>query len=272
MAEVIRGVGSNISAAIFDKGRRSAGKSERAGMRAAQERYDTGLTQTEAALSESRDRSLSAYKPYQEFGQTGIDRINAMQPFSYNPSDITKSPAYQFRLQQGISGVNRGMGASGFLNSGNRAIALNDYAQGLASTEYENDWQRKFAEYQNEFGNNMQIVGIGGTAADRAAGVESGYGTNVANARQNYAMNSAGIETGIGGSFASQRLDIANSWAASNMYAADQNAQAFDRYIMPMMGGGMGSMMGAGGGGGISGGGGSGGGGSMPSWGMSWGG
>lgn len=51
-----------------------------------------------------------------------------------NPGSLTSMPGYQFGLNQALEGVNRGAGASGLLNSGNRLAALEDrgnsYAQG----------------------------------------------------------------------------------------------------------------------------------------------
>ena len=56
-----------------------------------------------------------------------------LQPgFQFSPQD----PSYQFRLQQGQEAVNRGAAKSGLLDSGNRLAALQDYGQGMASTEY----------------------------------------------------------------------------------------------------------------------------------------
>lgn len=61
----------------------------------------------------------------------------------HNPtSTLQADPSYQWRLNQGLEGVNRGMAATGGLGSGNRATALNDYAQGQASTEFQNIYNR----------------------------------------------------------------------------------------------------------------------------------
>lgn len=67
--------------------------------------------------------------------------FNAMlQPgYQFNSSD----PSYAFRMDQGIAGVNRGAAKSGLLDSGNRLTALNDYAQGTASTEFGAEFARR---------------------------------------------------------------------------------------------------------------------------------
>jgi len=58
--------------------------------------------------------------------------------------DVTTSqdPSYKFRFDQGLEAVNRTSAGSGLLTSGNRLAALTDYGQGMASTEYANQFQR----------------------------------------------------------------------------------------------------------------------------------
>jgi len=57
---------------------------------------------------------------------------------------LAADPSYQFRLDQGLESVNRAAGASGHRLSGNRLVALNDYAQGAASQEYQNAFGRAY--------------------------------------------------------------------------------------------------------------------------------
>lgn len=55
-----------------------------------------------------------------------------------NPSSITSTPGYQFQLDQGLAAVNGSAAAGGYLNSGNRATALEKYGQDYASTQLQN--------------------------------------------------------------------------------------------------------------------------------------
>lgn len=77
------------------------------------------------------------------------NRVNSLLD---NPDSIQQSAAYKFRLGQGMEGVNRSMAAKGLLGSGNRLAALNDYAQGQASQEYDNQYNR----LASLLGQNMQ--------------------------------------------------------------------------------------------------------------------
>lgn len=70
--------------------------------------------------------------------QTQMNQMLQPGGAAFIPSD----PSYQFRLSQGLEGVNRGAAKSGMLDSGNRLAALQAFGQGMASTEYQSQFQR----------------------------------------------------------------------------------------------------------------------------------
>jgi hypothetical protein len=55
-----------------------------------------------------------------------------------NPSSITQSPTYNFAMQQGTAAVNGSMAQGGYLDSGNRASALQTEGQNVATTQLQN--------------------------------------------------------------------------------------------------------------------------------------
>lgn len=59
-----------------------------------------------------------------------------------NPDSIAETNAYKFRLNQGQQALERSAAAKGMLTSGNTLAALLEYGQGLASTEYGNEFNR----------------------------------------------------------------------------------------------------------------------------------
>lgn len=65
-------------------------------------------------------------------------QLNSLMTGSFKPTD----PSYKWRFDQGLEALNRTMGASGLLHSGNLLAALSDYGQNQASTEYSNQFQR----------------------------------------------------------------------------------------------------------------------------------
>jgi hypothetical protein len=119
-----------------------------------------------------------------------------------------KSTGYDFRLNQGIDAVKSGFAGSGMLQSGATMKALNDYGQGMASSE--------FGNYLGALGNQQ---GLGLSAASAQAGVGQNYanslgniyqaqGNNLANAALVKSQNTAGALNslaGIGGNILGQQ-------------------------------------------------------------------
>ena len=106
------------------------------------------------------------------------------------PTDVTEQddPGYKFRLQQGNDAIQRSAAARGGLLTGGTAKALSDYAQGSASQEYGNVYNRALSTFDNNYNqfNNDQtnkfnrlasLAGFGQTAA----GQLSNAGNNAAN-------------------------------------------------------------------------------------------
>lgn len=77
-----------------------------------------------------------------------------------NLAKIDQSPSYQWRYDQGLEAVNRTAAAKGMLGSGNRLAELTKYGQGMASQEYEAEFQRQLAakKLENDIrAQNMQM-------------------------------------------------------------------------------------------------------------------
>jgi hypothetical protein len=131
------------------------------------------------------------------------DAYSQLQGLLANPQSLTKMPGYQFGLNQAMEAVNRGAGASGMLNSGNRLAALQDRGEG-----YARDWQKQMynellgnvgaATSVDQLGLGAQQQGYGQLA--NLAGVNAGSPQAAAAAllggRQN---QSNSIGAGIGG-------------------------------------------------------------------------
>ncbi len=148
---------------------------------------------------ELRNRLLDLYRPYADVGPRAISRFerslgrNMDAPgfrydgtppkfeyegappvfegrdrFSFSPQNILSNPAYQFRLEQGLKAIDRANAARGFRGSGKRLTDLVNFASGLASTEYENEFARQLAmnrenyqrglgEYQLDYGREADL-------------------------------------------------------------------------------------------------------------------
>jgi len=77
-------------------------------------------------------------------------------PFAFDYKDFDQNPAYQFVRDQGLQATDRLQAKNRNLGSGNRLTAAQNYASGLASTEYGNEFGRQLdtynVNYDNRFG------------------------------------------------------------------------------------------------------------------------
>jgi hypothetical protein len=106
---------------------------------------------------------------------------------------LANDPAYQFRLQQGQQALEQSAAAKGTLRGGATLKSLQDYAQGMASQEYQNAYARALQEYQNKVA--AQQTGYGQALGAYQANLQPGqfgatlgqqqYGTDVNAALQN---------------------------------------------------------------------------------------
>ena len=91
------------------------------------------------------------------------------------------SPGYQFSLSQGEGAINKQAAAGGSLYSSNTLGALNNYAQGTASNQYNN----YISQLMGMAGmGNQASAGVGTAATATGQGVANSYG-NIGNANAN---------------------------------------------------------------------------------------
>ena len=134
---------------------------------------------------------------------------------------LQSTPGYQFQLQQGDNAINAAAAANGTLNSGNQALALSNYNQGLAGTTY-NNYVSQLQPYLNSAA--TAAGGIGSTYAGLGsglAGVATGVGGSLANLSQGQGNAAYGAQTSIGNANANASLAGLN--ASGNILNAGMN-------------------------------------------------
>ena len=109
-------------------------------------------------------------------GQGG--QAGGAQPYNFSTDD----PSYQWRLQQGLEGVQKSAAANGTLLTGGTLKDLTAFGQGMASTEY-----------QNAFGRKNTLADLGLRAAGGQASAGTSYGNGASDQLSNIGnANSAG--------------------------------------------------------------------------------
>jgi hypothetical protein len=154
-----------------------------------------------AGYTGARDATLGYYQPYQQTGVNALNRANDMQSggFQYSPTD----PSYAWRLGQGVDAIDRSAAARGQILSGGNLKALTRYGQGLASTEFANDFAR-----------NNQLAQLGLSGTNGAAQAQQNYATGLANTQSGYATGTANTLFGAADGRTGARYNRGNAIAA----------------------------------------------------------
>jgi len=169
-------IGGSAVAGLLGAGMQ-ANAAESAAEKQAQAARDAAALQEKMYQQQRQD-----YAPYREAGYTALKDIAGMKDYlthQYDAQDFQAGmdPSYQWRLQQGQQAANQAANMSGGLLSGNTLRGMQDYTQGLASTEYGNAFNR----YQTQRGNIYNTL----------AGI-AGIGQNAQNTTSQLAANTAG--------------------------------------------------------------------------------
>ena len=147
------------------------------------------------------EKQQADQKPYLEQGTYGINTLGALMRPNADTSAILKNdPSYQFRLKQGQQALDRSSAARGMGYSGAQLKAAQDYGQGMASTEFQNYYNR--------------LAGLA-QGGQQAANTLGGMGSNYANSAGNTFANLSNAQTNILGQQANAR---------ASGYAANANA------------------------------------------------
>jgi len=150
----------------------------------------------------------------------------------FTPQDFAAGidPGYAFRLQQGQMANQRAANVAGGALSGNTLKGLQDYTQGLASTEYGNAFDRYQKQRQNIYNTLASIAGIGQTgqtATNTAA-------TNATNAATQLGVGSAAAQAAGGVGSAQAYTNAINN--AANNYTLASLLNQRGNVAMPVQG------------------------------------
>jgi len=115
------------------------------------------------------------------------------------PGEFTESPGYQFTLNEGLNAQQNALSAMGANRSGKHIKAATDYAEGMASTEYDNflsRWYQSLTPYQSMAGLGLTGAQTTAQAGSQAAGGAAQAQIYGGDARAAGSINSANALTG----------------------------------------------------------------------------
>ncbi len=184
-------VGATIGAAVVGAGASiySGSKASSAQQKGAQQGVDEQRREY--------DQSRADLAPWRTTGGGALELLSRFYGLGGQAPDqtaFTTSPGYQFRMNQGIQGIDRGAAARGLLHSGAAVKAEQNFGQGLASQEVGN-WTNTLLGIS---GAGQQATNTTTAAGQNAANnITQAYG-QAGNARaSSYANTGSAINSGI---------------------------------------------------------------------------
>jgi hypothetical protein len=205
--------------------------------------------ESNALQKEMFDKQIELNAPFRDAGLTGQNRLMEMLGLggdktaqgygsaskNFSMSDFQEDPGYQFRLQQGQQALERSAAARGGLLSGRAAKDMTSYAQGAASQEYGNAFNRFQTNRSSQLNPLQSLAGMSQTASGTMSNAAGAYGANVGNNLTSTA-NTIGQNTmGAGNARASGYVGSANAWGGALGQAASgyQQSQMMNQLFKP---------------------------------------
>lgn len=195
--------GATVAGSIYSSNKQKGAAKSAAN--AQQNAANQAIQQTE----QNYQRTATNLNPYITSGQNALGTMNALNSGDY--SSFTASPDYQFSLAQGLQGLDRSAASRGSLYSGGQSADILGYAQGLASQNYNN--------YYNKLSG---LAGMGASAASNLGSIGTGNAASIgsylmdsANAQANSAYLQSNANSNMMGSLAGLAGQLGSQWASS---------------------------------------------------------
>lgn len=138
-------------------------------------------------LNAGYDAALGTLQPYASNGQAASNRLAALAGIGGGAAQteaLSQDPGYQFRMSEGIGALDRSAASKGLLLSGAQLKGVNDYGQGMASSELNSAFNRTAA-----------VADAGRGAANNIATLQSGRGNALANLATGQASSNQNLTT-----------------------------------------------------------------------------
>lgn len=163
------------------------------------------------------------YDPYTSAGTDALGMyqnalgLNGAQGNQTAQNAFKVGPGYQFAMDQGIQALDRSAAGRGMYGSGNNAMELTQFGQGLANQEYGN-WLNSLAGLGNagltsaagQTQRQGQLAGIDTGLGNAIGSIYSGLGKNAGNAISEGMIADAASNAAGGANFFSALLGGAN--------------------------------------------------------------
>lgn len=124
-------------------------------------------TQAQLAMFDQTQRNLA---PFINIGQRQAANLESLlpeltRPFAPTMAQLSATPGYQFTLDQGLKATQNSFAAQGLGSSGAAMKGAANYAEGLAGTTFQQQFQNYMAGNAQQFNMINALAGLGAGAA-----------------------------------------------------------------------------------------------------------
>lgn len=208
----------------------------------ASKQYQKSLQQAQDYLKGQTTSGLQDYQPYLSAGKGATTTLGSLlgtpgqgllqnwtgQFNAPTAAEAEATPGYQFQLKSGMDAIQNSAAGKGSLLSGRTLADLNNYAQGTASTNYQNTFNNALTQYQSAYGtflnnqNNqysrlMGLSGEGLSAAQGAGQFRTGMGGDIASLMGQQGAAAAGGTMALGQGITGAASTLGNIPLLSNL-------------------------------------------------------
>lgn len=186
--------------------------------------------------------SMYGNNPYQHYLDYGAAEgrkfkyAGIEQPFDFNAKfgmdDFQKDPGYQFRMDEGMRGLQGSAAARGGLLNGGTLKALTKYGQDAASQEYGAAYNRFNTDNTNRFNRLSSVAGIGQTANNQVGYAGNTNTTNQINAATGGANAGSAAQMYQGNAMGGAVSSLGN-WYQQRQMMQSPNTPSMSSYFTP---------------------------------------
>lgn len=238
------GLGTDIAGGIINnKASNKATNSQLSSITEAERRGGMGVNDLTGTLREGQQESYDAQlgaleritagnRPYTDVGGRAMyslgDMLDSGQFKNPDIPDPMIDPGFKFRMDEAMKALSRSAAGRSRLLSGGTLKELQDYAQGLASQEYGNAFNRSLqtAQYGREgvqdlYNRVYGIAEMGSQAAGRQQGAEQNFGNQAQNLNMDVASQIANAQFNNSREFQNLATDAGNVRASGYVQRAN---------------------------------------------------
>lgn len=163
------------------------------------------------------------------FGGLNPSALGPVPTFNWSPTQdqLAQTPGYQFTLNQGLNQLQNQKSAAGGALGGNQLKAIQQYAQGLAGTTYQQNFSNAQTQYQDQLGsydtglqNQQQQYNMLANLVNTGQGAAAGVGAGALSTGQGIGNNLASIGAALaGGTTGAANANSAGTIAGANAFS-----------------------------------------------------